>query len=278
MLLLTDWDETVSAHDTLALIAPPDGATSFAQLSEAYMRDLDAHTARHAKGSTLEERARYLASLDEVELASQSRVEASGLFRGFDPAAMDERARRHVVFRRGWSEAAQWAGAHTSLHVISVGWSARFIAAALSTEQGGRCRPRSICANEIELDTAGRGTGRLTKSRDCSPEGRSGIRVAQDKVRELRRICQAHSHDVVVYCGDSNTDLLAMCEADVALLFGEADSLRKTLAEMGMAVLAPGDALPGGRAFVHVRDWATALPILQDLHAQRTACSKDTVE
>ncbi|KDN51982.1 hypothetical protein K437DRAFT_44668 [Tilletiaria anomala UBC 951] len=294
MLLFSDWDETISNSDTLSLIAPPwdmdtfPERTSFSALAEAYVRDLEEHNLQHEKGTTLGDQLNFLDSLDAVELKSQDRVEKSQLFKGWNPVAADERARKLVEFRQGWSEAAAFIESRDAiqLHIISVGWSGRFIQTALATPRGGSCTPHSICANEIELDCHGHlvGTGKLTKSKDASSTpGRSGIRVASDKQREMRRIrtqMDRAGKQICVYAGDSNTDLACLLEVDVGLIFGEAESLLATLERIGLGncVNTPEEWLKRGgklgkrdlhareKVLVHVRNWQNALPILVQLY------------
>lgn len=284
MLVFTDWDETISSHDTLAAISPEDcvdaegNVVTFTALGKAYTADMEAHTRLRASPTTLEAQLEFLDSLDAVELKSQARIEAVGLFKGFDPIAMEERARKEVSFRNGWPQAASWLSAQSNLetHFISVGWSGRFIWAALDTDAGGHFRPDSICANEIELDSAGRGTGKLTKSNDAGAS--QGIRVASDKLREMQRI-DPHARAVRVYAGDSTTDLVCLLSVHVGLILGEAGTLLATIERIGFAdkVLTPkqwhengkplGDPSlhSGKKVLVHVRDWEQALPILQEL-------------
>ena len=244
-MVLLDWDETVSSHDTLSLIAPPDDAhpgPAFSAYSEAYMSDLATHDESYAdkQRTTLGAQLQYLESLDAVELASQRRIEEGGLFLDFDPVAMEERARERVRLRDGWREsmAGMLNGCRDSStriehHFISVGWSARFIAAALQ----GTTTPTSMCANEVQIDPhTQRGTGRLTKSSDAGyAEGRGGIRVAQHKSREMRRIMKGREGSVtVVYAGDSNTDLPCLMDADVGLILGTSKSLLATIDRLGL--------------------------------------------
>jgi hypothetical protein len=239
--LFFDWDETISSHDTLAQIAPPEGThpgAPFLSYSEAYMADLASHKSQHEsldKQISIVAQLEFLQSLDEVELNSQKRIEQGGLFIGFDQVAMEERGRSQVRLRSGFKE--MMAREHIrSLehHIISVGWSARFISAALK----GSTSPASICANEIEIDQrTGIGTGRLTKSNDAgASEGRYGIRIAQHKVREMKRILAAKERGEVltVFAGDSGTDFAALLEADVGLILGENKSLRDTLTRLGL--------------------------------------------
>jgi hypothetical protein len=264
--MFMDWDETISAHDTLALIAPPDGQQQegerFAWYGEAYMHDLQEHLRSWKEGGCdattmlLQEDVRddlghawtgywnYLISLDAVELASQRRIEEGGLFVGFDPRAMTERARQ-VKLRPGWSDFAKkrLSGNQDDdddeWHVISVGWSAKFIEAALGFDAGAMAPPRSICANEVELDDeTKRGTGRLTKSRDSNDS--RGIRTAPHKLREMRRITMGRrkrdgqTKPFTVYFGDSPTDLGCMVEADVGVVMGGKQSMTQAITEAGL--------------------------------------------
>ncbi|KAK0522461.1 hypothetical protein OC842_006462 [Tilletia horrida] len=143
---IRDWDETITAHDTLALIppapsAPPAHATAtFADLGRAYMADLDAFEARwsahssSSSGSREGVRQRYglpqdfpllsealeaelarLDALDEVERASVERTEGSGIFVGWDPREAERRGAQTgegggggVEMRAGWGQVVRW--------------------------------------------------------------------------------------------------------------------------------------------------------------------------
>ena len=107
--------------------------------------------------------------------------------------------------------------------ILSVGWSATFIKTAL-TSRGVHLDDTNtpIVANEVEFDERDIGTGNLSKH-----EGNTeGIRVANDKLREMRkmlaswRATSSHSdnEELVVYVGDSETDLLCLLEADVGVI------------------------------------------------------------
>lgn len=302
IILFCDWDETITSHDTLALIAPPDGehpGVPFAEYGKAYMSHMKEHEEEWKKANQstskkqtqldkLEAQLNLLQSFDSVELASQRRIEAGKLFLDCDPKGIERRASQGVEHRTGWQDfSARWLRPQPSnivLHIVSVGWSARFIAAGLRET----CTPASICANEVEVDSnSARGTGRLTKSRDAQRveaslqdgphshsasmlEGRSGIRVAQHKVREMRRILAARTADaaprpvLTVYAGDSATDLGALLEADVGLILANKGSLEKVLKdELGMTSSSEEQSI--GRLFADVDG---ALPQL-DAHLKR---------
>ncbi|PWN36502.1 uncharacterized protein FA14DRAFT_159021 [Meira miltonrushii] len=294
VVVFIDWDETITSHDTLSLIAPPDDkheGVPFAEYGKAYVEDLKQHEKAWQyqesasrtgdeisiprKGCNLgkgwEEQWAYQGSLDTVELASQKRIEEGGLFRNADPKELERRAIDKVQCRKGWSgnpyprriRTGDWGSwlldrpLSTPLghqeqgkpdwqyHIISVGWSARFITAALKKVNNNQFMPTSICANEIEIDQCtGLGTGKLTKSYDAQKlaersfrPGEGGIRTGQHKVREMRRIletCTSDPDPITIYVGDSTTDLGSLLEAHIGLIIGQSTSLYNTINKAGL--------------------------------------------
>lgn len=219
--LFFDWDETITASDTLHLIAPPEDTQlhgpPFSSYTSAYLSDLSAFESSFGERSTWDAQLEFLAGIDAVERASVARVEQGGLFKGTSGAAMLERAERQVSFRAGWAAFYTWLAEQVSAgaavaDIISVGWSSAFIRRAIEHHQ-----PTSgavigtVYANEVELDTDGLGTGKLTKS---TSEG--AIRTAHDKLRVLR--AHQSSSEVSVYLGDSTTDLPCMLAAQYGLI------------------------------------------------------------
>jgi hypothetical protein len=241
VLLFIGWDETISSHDTLSLIAPPEGThpgPPFHEYGDAYMADLKAHEESYAdqQCSTLSAQLQFLASLDDIEIKSQERIEKGRLFVGFDPVAMEQRGRDHVKLRKGWKEMTTESEVLQGLeyHIVSVGWSGRFIEACL---QGSTSKPTSICVNEIEIDPkTGKGTGKLSKSNDVGEcDGKFGMRIAQHKTREMKRIVGDRRDKVVaVFAGDSNTDLPCLLDADVGMILGDNKGLRATISKLGL--------------------------------------------
>ncbi|KAL9937161.1 hypothetical protein V8E36_003570 [Tilletia maclaganii] len=198
--LFVDWDETITAHDTLALIPPPNTTPPlFSELGKAYMDDLETFKVEFesrpapsheaiAKSYNLPvpavgisddlwDQLAHLDALDQVELASVRRTEESGIFVGWDP----EQARRRacssdlVQLRRGWSDIVAWlvrenrSARVVELHIISVSWSSTFIRAGLESHPASRLAPSTglpttLNANDPTLRPDGRGAGTLTKS------------------------------------------------------------------------------------------------------------------
>ena len=258
MLVLLDWDETLTSHDTLAQIAPPDGShagPSFAHYSKEYMSDYESHVQTYRDPDvksikTIAEQFDFLGSLAEVELKSNQRIEEGGLFKGWDPAAAEKRARTLVQLRPGVKDSLQrFLLAHketVQAGVISVSWSTVFVRAGLGVkhvkdeepqlqsagnhDEGDAFPLHFLRSNTIDLDPQTHlGTGKMSKS------GTSGVRTGLDKLREMSKVLSKTGPQLTVYAGDSNTDLPCLLYASVGLILGDNKSLQSTLERLGLA-------------------------------------------
>ena len=138
LYIFADWEETITSHDTLSLIAPPDSSDSngpppFSYFTEYYSNLVTAHDRAFGPRDTLDRQLEYLASLTPVEKASIRKVEEKCLFKGVREEDICKRA-HHVEFRDGWSEFTEQAmkKEHVRLiGILSINWSKKFIASAL---------------------------------------------------------------------------------------------------------------------------------------------------
>jgi hypothetical protein len=136
--IFVDWDETITNHDTLSLIAPPDSDSPdapppFSFFVEYYATLLRRHEQRFGPRDTLERQFDYLDSLSAIENASVANVEQRGLFKGVTDDDLIERAKQ-VEFRNGWEDFVKRVREKENvrlLAVISVNWSRVFMQAAL---------------------------------------------------------------------------------------------------------------------------------------------------
>ncbi|TKY87320.1 hypothetical protein EX895_003997 [Sporisorium graminicola] len=213
--LFFDWDETITASDTLSLIAPPETkqlhGPAFPSYTSAYLSDLSEYESHFGERTDWPRQLEFLAGIDTVEQASVARVEDGGLFKGMSNAEMLERAETRVEFRSGWDAFYEWLGGHSDVRadIISVSWSAAFIRHAIEHQrQPGVIG--TVYANDVEMD-GGVGTGKLTKSNE------GAIRTALDKLRVMRAHHAAPA-SVSVYVGDSSTDLPCLLAAHYGLL------------------------------------------------------------
>lgn len=270
MLVLFDFDETLTSHDTLSLIPGPPGPSgggeqprSFNDYAQLYMQDQEEHARSHpqlsvdANRTTRSAQFEWLASLGAVEKKSVDRVERGGLFQGWQPHEAERRARDKVQARQGVEELGRWlcsmkqteegnaaeATRHFGTGVISVSWSRTFIAACLEHHAAG-WKPDFIRANEVQTDEQGKGTGKLSKLAD------RGIRTGLDKLREMGEALEMQDrsagqrNDLVVYAGDSNTDLPCLLAASVGFVVvppysssstSHPSSLEKTIQRLGLS-------------------------------------------
>ena len=136
--IFTDWDETITSHDTLSLIAPPDSTKPnapppFSYFSQYYSSLMSEHQKAFRPRDTLDRQLEFLASLKPVEKASIEKVEQEGLFKGVKEEDIRKRAHK-VKFRDGWKEFTEQAMSkeHVRLKgILSVNWSKAFIDSAL---------------------------------------------------------------------------------------------------------------------------------------------------
>ena len=180
------------------------------------------------------------------------RVERGGLFKGMTKQSLLERAQDTSLLslQNGTNDFLQnfcgkWG-------ILSVGWSATFIKTALRS-RGVQLDDTNtpIVANEVEFDEHDIGTGNLSKH-EANTEG---IRIANDKLREMRKMLASWRRDypsrtdeqeVVVYVGDSETDLLCLLEADVGVIMNSQGMVDKC-EKMGLEVKTGLDDLPARR-------------------------------
>lgn len=78
VLLLLDFDDTITARDSLSTIAPPAGTQvagpDFAHYSELYFKDFANYTANYGPRESLAEQFRYLEGMEELEVENLGRI------------------------------------------------------------------------------------------------------------------------------------------------------------------------------------------------------------
>ncbi|KAL8838290.1 MAG: hypothetical protein Q9170_002187 [Blastenia crenularia] len=283
--LLLDWDSTLTTTSTLPLIAQTgyslnDSSSqhnpllSWNSISSAYLSDYRAHssayTPRSSDRKTIQEEFAWLESLRDVERKSIERVEKAGIFRNVERKHVHQAAEaaikgRKVVLRKGWGElmkiVLQGGG---KLGIVSVGWSGEFIRGCLRTataieetnvqgEEGvGQAvdvAGINIRANEILCGAEGKMSRYFEEE---GKEGDGGIWTARDKRRVMEDVVRDESRGretVVVYLGDSVTDLECLLSADVGIcvrnageMSSEQNELEQTLMRLGISCRWIGEA------------------------------------
>ncbi|KAL0257871.1 hypothetical protein SLS55_007038 [Diplodia seriata] len=247
--LVLDWDGTTTHKDTLHFlgrICARSSATTWEDIVKAYLDDFSSHessyTPSKSQRTTIADEKAWLASLATVDSLSVQRVEDAGLFKGVTAAAIKDGAVQAIqsgelTLRDGWSSLLA-QGQKTS--ILSVNWSAAFIreclraAAANDSDLQAAVERVSIAANEIAGLQHSAGSSGLLNGRDEATGGETGaIRTSADKSANMPTPIKYGGEELVVYVGDSATDLEALLVADVGICVRDEDpsSGQKELAE-----------------------------------------------
>lgn len=294
LLLFVDFDETLTRFgaDTISRLASAAYARQcssvqlppWSYFADTYMRDYNRHTQSYPPETrnSLEAEKEFLKSLKLVERASIERVEASGLFKGLDfPAFLrtavgDRQQLAEGLMRKGWWAATkkvlQRGESSGQVSVISVNWSRRWIRECLECSvqaaegEMAEVRRIEIYANELVVEGNERTTTGALDRWFGDEDG--GIWTGWDKLRVMKDII--HNNEkafkegkaqgkLVVYVGDSTTDLLCLLEADVGIIFGQKlDGVCERLGveiQDGLGVENTGGTVGSRKILSRIEDW-----------------------
>lgn len=265
--LILDWDGTLTTSDTLAVLAavgysktrPP--SKPWSSIVSAYLDDFQTHASNYPtppkKRNTFTAERAWLRSLRPVEETSAARATSAGVFRGVGRESMADAARRavdagEVKLRRGWEGMfLRSLGAGVSMDVVSVNWSRCFVmeclrASAVKSEQEVEvmksvesCR---VFANEM-ADVEAVKTG--VEVNGERQGGARNLRTSEDKLKQMMELSTAKASEegqVVVYVGDSTTDLECLVAADVGVVIRDQvmgssqQDLAQTCERIGLSV------------------------------------------
>lgn len=292
MLLVMDWDETITEHDTLSLVVPTDSeirsiSPPFSHYTDAYMQDYEKFKNERPLAAELSSLMQRLADVDWVEKRSLDRMTEGMLFWKTRP---EERQKRisQVAYRAGWAQTQEWIAerahsGHVQAFILSVNWSRQFVMNALcggdATLQSGAeldlyraTGIRDVLANELEVDPQTQEcTGRFV-----GPGGGEPIRTGIHKRQLLEQLKERSTNGPVVYVGDSTTDLPCLLWADVGVVIGTNGSLLRTLntAAQRVKLVSPSAWLEQAQAsapqlprdtLIHVQDWGSLSAVLDYL-------------
>ncbi|KAH0612490.1 uncharacterized protein H6S33_008870 [Morchella sextelata] len=244
LLLLVDFDETLTrtGKDTISLLAsaaykchsaaanlPP-----WSYFVDSYMRDYNDHVGQAPIRTTLEEETEFQKSLRKAERASIDRVEGEGVFKGIKLETLIKTAaeNRGDIMRKGWEKVVDKVSGRGRVAIVSVNWSRSWIRKCLEGSDVGKI---DVFSNEFLVNSQDITTGSLDR---WFGDKDGGIWTGWDKLRVMRDIVEKNSgageECLVVYVGDSTSDLLCLLEADVGVVFGE--KLDKSCDTLGIEI------------------------------------------
>ncbi|KAL8937810.1 MAG: hypothetical protein Q9216_004241 [Gyalolechia sp. 2 TL-2023] len=273
--LILDWDGTLTTTSTLPLIAQtgynlnasstrPRDLPSWNSISEAYMSDyrahVDAYTPRASERNSIAQELAWLESLRDVESKSTERAEAGKIFCGVGKGDLQHAAEEavqqgKVMLRSGWDRLIhRVVSENGEVGIVSVGWSAEFIRACLQAAvRNNLSGDGKIVENRIDIERMDVRANEIIGGQDGKMSryfeenfrgGAGGIWTPRDKRKVLEDMIQERrrgTENLVVYVGDSTTDLDCLLSANVGIcvrsegtMTGEQLDLERTVARLGI--------------------------------------------
>lgn len=232
--VVLDWDETITVSDTMSVLAQASrDPTRWSGFVDAYVADMAAVEGEFGARDSLEAQYDFLGALSACEMRSVGRIEAAGAFLGTTRADV-ERVSGQIEIRAGFDRFSRRLLAGEDVvhrEVLSVNWSREMIRHALARAVDD-VDDWTVTANALCFDADGRGTGSVSKDKE------GGIRTALDKLARLEvGLAECHGEGgLLLYAGDSNTDLPCLLAADVGVVFGKNASLQETCDRYGIRV------------------------------------------
>lgn len=216
-LVVLDFDETITAKDTISTISSiayakkPTFKPEWSYFSECYLNDYAKVKQDFGPISTLEDQKKFFDEVRAVERASLQRIEKSGLFKGLLREDLAHKA-PSVPLRAGWQQFfSRVKSLKIPIVILSINWSAFFISQVLQDFTV------PIYANELELDSQGQTTGRIVNE----------LLTGNDKQKQVIKIIEKYRDQIgdkkVAYFGDSLSDLIAMLDCDIPVAVGKPD-------------------------------------------------------
>lgn len=236
--LITDFDETISARDTINLLvhtAAENRKHGKAQFLTDWREMAEWYWARYRQISDegldhCHSIANFLKAFEELETASIQKVMAKRFLKGLTREGL-KAVGRNVVKKPGvdWVLSAMRADG-VEVEILSANWSEALIQGA-TEELGNR-----VIANSLMYNEAGRSTGDIHLH----------VVSAWDKLRKFReRKKNPPNPDEIgdggvtrtLYIGDSISDLLTILDADLGVLIGQNHTVIQTIEQFRLPTL-----------------------------------------
>lgn len=260
MSIFLDFDGTITVQDTIGEVANfalrvradegQDLARAWDGVVRSYLDDYRGHVDGYRVAETrrrcVDDEVAFLREMKAVELQSLVRIHECGVFRGIAPERFYEAGRRAVEvdgsvrLRPGFREFVQArAREGWRLWVVSVNWSAAFIAGALG------CPEVTVIANTVRSDGSISGPDILNRNGE---EKHRNLTNSCDKLAVVEAVLKQTEESLQgkpsFYFGDSITDLECLLRADRGVVISDKEdsTLLKTLGRIGKTVSHSTDA------------------------------------
>ncbi|MBC8235330.1 hypothetical protein H8E77_37770 [bacterium] len=235
--LITDFDGTVTIKDTIANIAYASAdnfrvsaskGTSYSeflqswhhvvkQFSDEYLQLFERLLNQpQPSQNTYDALLKFLASFDEIELASVKRVVSGKFLAGIKREKLRNIGRNIKKQADVEIVLARMREAGIKIHVVSANWSQELIIGVMDDLFD------NIVSNDLEFNEDGISTGQINLP----------ILSPFDKLKYYQRLKSDTGNNL--YIGDSISDLLAILAADIGVLFGRGKSVMRVISHFNI--------------------------------------------
>lgn len=282
--LVLDFDGTFTRKDTMHLVAQAGYShqsapgresqpTPWSEIVSAYMADFKAHansyTPQAADRTSPNQEFAWLDGLEHIEESSFHRALDAGIFDHLTTAAMERAGKSalhdgHLQLRSGWHELATRIRRHNTtcltvqppIRILSVNWSAAFIKGVIQQASDERqmseplLQARDIYANEMpsiveeQISSCGNGYPSTSGDRTIRTSG-----AKASLLHEFRRSTDDKGRSLLMYVGDSATDLGCLLNADFGIVVQDdpmasgQQELAETCQRIGVSIYPIAEAL-----------------------------------
>ncbi|EPY49526.1 fungal protein [Schizosaccharomyces cryophilus OY26] len=230
MLFVVDFDETITAHDTISCIAEAANKPDlWSFLAKAYWDEYLSWRSGLPKLTTLSSYLDLLRKGGFAEAASIQRIQKHKFFEGLTPEQLEGVA-SSITLRDGFDKFLQLLmprlrDGTDEFHILSINWSSRVIEATLRRIPDIDTGLITIHSNDLEMDP----TNQLTTGKIVPFHAESLILTADDKAREFQTLVRSSPYNATVYIGDSSTDFGCFSHASISILFLATEKILFTL-------------------------------------------------
>ncbi|QPG72835.1 hypothetical protein FOA43_000137 [Brettanomyces nanus] len=263
---VSDWDETITAQDTIPLLfrwVPDDSPYKLSYFYKIYMDSYQDYITRQlpskpyrARDSIANEIA-YQKDMKAVELSSFEACIRLDIFRGLTKQQL-ESLYTDVCVKPGFPEFYSKLICRKELQfgILSVNWSSLFIKKYFKETFGSEVL---VSANELSFDS-NICTGK------SAVDSVNSIRTGYDKLVQIKLKNDHLGRGKFVYIGDSSTDVLALIYSDLGIIM-KGGSAAKQLRQMGFRVADINSDVLDNDAdsikFVQIDDWFDILYMME---------------
>ncbi|KAG7834163.1 hypothetical protein KL943_003459 [Ogataea angusta] len=259
--IVSDWDDTVTAKDTIAVIFDvlgKDTQYGFDYFFKFYMDSFNKFQNEILPGKSyslrdcLEREIMYQKAIKESEKSSINEAVRLAVFRGIGKSTFENLVKK-IPIRAGFESFYNYI-CNTNMHfsVLSINWTGLMIAKYFASFKK---LPDQILVNEFEFDSNDICTGNVVTDID--------IRTGYDKLELTKELVR---NERAIYVGDSSTDVLSMIYCDKAIII-KGGSASRTLSRLGYKVYSINDEISEKEAkfvkYLEIEDWNDLLQILK---------------